>query len=204
MTLLINMKGDDKFYGKIKPDGVGDSNKLEHPAPPPNPMSNVALTNKLQREEATKRLTNNINDPNSKEKPTIQAELKVKDTQRLKNTKDLTFSERLTTFIDDPLGLNTAEPNQFVPDTEQRLQNREIVSGKTALQQVKNDLYDKPVEAVGDTASDISNRVMSFVETKAMQLVFLIAGVYLASKVIEGAGKSVSKKVEKKVSANLD
>ena len=130
MPPILNLKNDKQFYGEIKPAGIGNSNMLEHPAPPPNPMSNVRLTNKLQRETATRRLTDNINDPNSKELPTIQAELKVKDTFKLNRSDEMSYSERLTEFIDDPLGIVNSTPNKEVLDTEGKLQKRIIENKK--------------------------------------------------------------------------
>lgn len=196
MPPILNLKNDKQFYGEIKPAGIGNSNMLEHPAPPPNPMSNVRLTNKLQRDTATRRLTDNINDPNSKELPTIQAELKVKDTFKLKRSDEMSYSERLTEFIDDPLGISNSTPNKEVLDTEGKLQKRIIENthdNKPIISSGGGDV----VEAVSNAGSEIGNRVMDFASEKLFQLVLLLGGIYLASKVLEGAGNSVSKKTEK-------
>ena len=72
MPPILLLKGDKNFYGELKPKLNGDADLLEKPAPPPNPMSNVALTNDIQRAHATRRLTDNINDPNAKELPQLQ------------------------------------------------------------------------------------------------------------------------------------
>lgn len=196
MPPILNLKNDKQFYGEIKPAGIGNSNMLEHPAPPPNPMSNVRLTNKLQRDTATRRLTDNINDPNSKELPTIQAELKVKDTFKLNRSDEMSYSERLTEFIDDPLGIVNSTPNKEVLDTEGKLQKRIIENthdNKPIISSGGGDV----VEAVSNAGSEIGNRVMDFASEKLFQLVLLLGGIYLASKVLEGAGNSVSKKTEK-------
>jgi len=79
---MLLLKGDKNFYGELKPKGSVDPQQLERPPPPPNPMSNVKLSNPLQRQNAVERITADINNPSdlgSSEDPTIQAELRSKD-----------------------------------------------------------------------------------------------------------------------------
>ena len=45
MRPALLLKNDKDFYGKLKPTSVSTNQELEPPAPPPNPMSNVKLTN---------------------------------------------------------------------------------------------------------------------------------------------------------------
>lgn len=75
----------------------------------------------------------------------------------LPNVKDLgeapsqpTIMSRVAGFIDNPLGVDSSKNME----TEARLerQGREVVSGTQAVNQVKNDLIDKPTEAVVDSA----------------------------------------------------
>jgi len=192
MPPALLLKGDKDFYGSLTPSGLADPQKLERPPPPPNPMSNVKLSNQLQRDSATSRITADISTPEnlgSSEDPKIQAELNRKDIEKLKSKDDL--YSRMVKFIDDPTGTN--EDKSVVPDTEMRLQNREIVAGTPAVLQVKNDLIDKPVEAIEDTASEISKNITNYINDKLFMAVVLVGGIYLAGQFLQGAGKSMNK-----------
>jgi len=104
MPPILNLKNDKKFYGTKDPAPGGDISKLEHPAIPPNPMSNVKLSNKIQRENAVERLTKDINTVDNleaKEKPVNQGELIAKDVEKLKKTNDL--GSRLVSFLQSPI-----------------------------------------------------------------------------------------------------
>jgi len=197
MPPALLLKGDKDFYGSLTPSGLADPQKLERPPPPPNPMSNVKLSNQLQRDSATSRISADISTPEnlgSSEDPKIQAELNRKDIEKLKSKDDL--YSRMVKFIDDPTGTN--EDKSVVPDTEMRLQNREIVAGTPAVLQVKNDLIDKPVEAIEDTASEITKNITNYVNDKLFMAVVLVGGLYLAGQFLQGAGKSMNK--SKKIS----
>jgi len=192
MPPALLLKGDKDFYGSLTPSGLADPQKLERPPPPPNPMSNVKLSNQLQRDSATSRISADISTPEnlgSSEDPKIQAELNRKDIEKLKSKDDL--YSRMVKFIDDPTGTN--EDKSVVPDTEMRLQNREIVAGTPAVLQVKNDLIDKPVEAIEDTASEISKNITNYINDKLFMAVVLVGGIYLAGQFLQGAGKSMNK-----------
>jgi len=192
MPPALLLKGDKDFYGSLTPSGLADPQKLERPPPPPNPMSNVKLSNKLQRDSTTSRITADINTPEnlgSSEDPKIQAQLNRPDIEKLKSKDDL--YSRMVKFIDDPMGVN--EDKSVVPDTEMRLENREIVAGTPAVLQVKNDLIDKPVEAIQDTASEITKNITNYVNDKLFMAVVLVGGLYLAGQFLQGAGKSMNK-----------
>jgi len=199
MPPILLLKNDKNFYGELKPKGTADPQKLERPAPPPNPMSNVKLSNEFQRENAVERITRDINTPEnlgSSEEPTIQAELNKKDILKLQNEDDL--YSKFVKFIDDPMGVN--DDKSVIPDTEMRLKDREIVGGTNfdGLRQVRNDLIDKPLEAAEDTVKEISQNVSKYVNDKLFMAVVLVGGIYLAGQFLQGAGKSLgkSKKLE--------
>lgn len=198
MPPILLLKGDDKFYGTLKPEKGGDYQKLEKKALPPHPASDIALTNNFQREQGQIRMTENINDPDATERdpPKSSAELNIKDIKKLQTSKDVSgFSQ----FINNPLGLNMEESME----TEARLerQGREVAGIEVdsqglnfvGLKQVRNDLIDKPAEAVVDTATDYGNRAMAFVETKGLQLVALLGGLYLAGQFLRGVGSNPGK-----------
>jgi len=199
MPPILLLKNDKNFYGELKPKGTADPQKLERPAPPPNPMSNVKLSNEFQRENAVERITRDINTPEnlgSSEDPTIQAELNKKDILKLQNEDDL--YSKFVKFIDDPMGVN--DDKSVIPDTEMRLKDREIVGGTNfdGLRQVRNDLINKPLEAAEDTVKEISQNVSKYVNDKLFMAVVLVGGIYLAGQFLQGAGKSLgkSKKLE--------
>jgi len=199
MPPILLLKNDKNFYGELKPKGTADPQKLERPPPPPNPMSNVKLSNEFQRDNAVERITRDINTPEnlgSSEEPTIQAELNKKDILKLQNEDDL--YSKFVKFIDDPMGVN--EDKSVIPDTEMRLKDREIVGGTNfdGLRQVRNDLIDKPLEAAEDTVKEISQNVSKYVNDKLFMAVLLVGGIYLAGQFLQGAGKSLgkSKKLE--------
>ena len=180
------IENDKKFYGSIKPSGVGDPNKLEYPAPPPNPASKIPLTNDLQRNIETEKLTADLSTAENLEArvkpPAPSSELNIKDTKKIELSG---FSK----FIENPLGLDQSKSME----TEARLdrQGREVVGfdeqgpNWDGLRQVRNDLVDKPIEAVGDTVAS----AYGFVENKIVQGVLLLGGIYLASIVVNNITK---------------
>jgi len=190
MPPILLLKGDKNFYGELKPAGSADPQKLEKPPPPPNPMSNVKLSNEFQRNNAVNRITKDINTPEdlgSSEDPKLQAQLNRPDIEKLKDKDDL--YSKMVRFIDDPMGVN--EDKSVIPDTEMRLKDREIVAGTPALLQVRNDLIDKPIEAIEDTASEISKNITKMVNDKLFMAVVLVGGLYIAGQFAAGAGRSI-------------
>lgn len=188
MPPILLLKGDKNFYGELKPKPNGDADLLEKPAPPPNPMSNVALTNTFQRDSATRRLTENINDPNAKELPQLQAELNVKDIKKFNNKKDVSESlgSQFTSFLQRPI---VAVSDETKREQEQReLQRIGITDDNLAENQIR---------PVGEVPSELGNRALNFIENKGIQLVMVLGGIYLAGQFLGGAGKGIiSKKSE--------
>ena len=193
------LQSDRNFYGNLVPKPNQDPvNTLENSALPPNPMSNVPLTNNLQQSIAVNKLSNDLNtntNLDSKVKPPpISSELNQKDTKRYDSNKEISSFARFSNFIDNPLNMD----NDKNMETEARLekQGREVVgfdrrSGPNldGIRQVRNDLIDKPGEAVIDFAKDTFN----FVENKLVQAVMLVGGIYLASIVVNNITKKSSK-----------
>jgi len=198
MPPILLLKNDKNFYGELKPKGTADPQKLERPAPPPNPMSNVKLSNQFQRDNAVERITRDINTPEnlgSSEEPTIQAELNKKDILKLQNEDDL--YSKFVKFIDDPMGVN--EDKSVIPDTEMRIQrgkedgSKTLLVGKEAVEDVRQGI----VAPAGEVVSDISDSVSKYVNDKLFMAVVLVGGIYLAGQFLQGVGKSAkSKKLE--------
>lgn len=199
MPPALLLKGDKDFYGSLTPSGIADPQKLEKPPPPPNPMSNVKLSNQFQRDSTTSRITADINTPEnlgSSEDPKIQAQLNRPDVEKLK-TKDDLYS-KMVKFIDDPMGVN--EDKSVVPDTEMRISkgvqegSKKLLYGNEAVQDVREGI----VAPAGQVVSDVSDSVVKFVNDKLFIAVLLVGGIYLTGQFLQGAGKSLgkSKKLE--------
>ncbi len=194
MPPALLLKGDKDFYGSLTPSGIADPQKLEKPPPPPNPMSNVKLSNQFQRDSTTSRITADINTPEnlgSSEDPKIQAQLNRPDVEKLK-TKDDLYS-KMVKFIDDPMGVN--EDKSVVPDTEMRISkgvqegSKKLLYGNEAVQDVREGI----VAPAGQVVSDVSDSVVKFVNDKLFIAVLLVGGIYLTGQFLQGAGKSLTK-----------
>jgi len=194
------LEGDRNFYGNLVPKQNPDPvNTLENSALPPNPMSKIPLTNNLQQSIAVNKISNDLNtntNLDSKVKPPpISSELNQKDTKRYDSGKEMSGFAK---FIDNPLNID----NDKNFETEARLekQGREVVgfdrrSGPNldGIRQVRNDLLDKPAEAVIDTVNEFAKDTFNFVENKLVQAVMLIGGIYIASIVVNNITKKSSK-----------
>jgi len=183
MPPALLLKGDKDFYGSLTPSGLADPQKLERPPPPPNPMSNVKLSNKIQRENAVERLTADINtveNLESKEKPTNQGELVAKDVERLKKSNDL--GSRLVSFLQTPI----------VPVSEEAEKDQK----KREVQRIgltDDNLAENQVRPVGEVPSAIAQRGMDFIENKFIQVLVILGGIYIAGQFVGGVGKNLNK-----------
>lgn len=193
MPPILLLKGDKNFYGELKPAGSADPQKLEKPPPPPNPMSNVKLSNEFQRNNAVDRITKDINTPEdlgSSEDPKIQAELNKKDIEKLKNKDDL--YSKFVKFVDDPLGVN--EDKSVIPDTEMRIQkgreegSKPLLVGKEAIEDVRQGI----VAPAGEVVSDVSESITKYIDNKLFMAVLLVGGLYIAGQFAQGAGRAIS------------
>ena len=192
MPPVLLLKNDKDFYGTFKPKGKGDVGKLERPAPPPNPMNpSIALTTNESRENFKERVTENINAFDTREKPVSTDELRETNIKKLQNENDSVMN-RVVKFVNDPMGIN--DDKSVKPDTEMRLNKREIVGGTNldGLRQVRNDLIDKPLEAAEDTIKEVSVNISNFVNDKLLMAVVIVGGIYIAGQFAGGLGKSVS------------
>jgi len=182
---MLLLKGDKNFYGELKPKGSVDPQQLERPPPPPNPMSNVKLSNPLQRQNAVERITADINNPadlGSIEKPTIQAELRQKDIEKLKNQPD-TIGQKITKF----LTAHIAE----VSDTDRENQKRRVAArivGDESIAPATNE-----IRPIGEVPAQIGANIRDYIDNKLFMAVVIVGGVYLAGQFIQGAGKSIGK-----------
>ncbi len=183
MPPVLLLKGDKNFYGDLKPTGFSGENTLEHPAPPPNPMSNVKLSNPIQRENAVSRITQDLSVPDnlgSSEDPTLQAELITKDTKLLKESDDL--GSRFVKFLQEPL-VNTT------PEADINQKKREV----QRIGLTDDNLAENQIRPVGEVPLRAVERGFQFLENKALNIILLIGGIYVASQFAQGFGQSVGK-----------
>ncbi len=196
MPPVLLLKNDKDFYGTLKPKGKGDVGKLERPAPPPNPMNpNIALTTNEARQNFKERVTENIAGQDTREKPVSTDELRETNIKKLQNENDSVMN-RVVRFVNDPMGID--DDKSVKPDTEMRLNKREIVAGSDAVNQIRNDLIDKPVEAAEDTIKQVSDNISNFLNDKLFMAVVVVGGIYIAGQFASGMGNVArsSKKVK--------
>lgn len=185
MPPMLLLKGDKNFYGELKPKGSVDPQQLERPPPPPNPMSNVKLSNPLQRQNAVERITADINNPSdlgSSEDPTIQAELRSKDIEKLKNQQD-TIGQKITKFLTAPI--------VEVSDTDRENQKRRVAArivGDESIAPATNE-----IRPIGEVPAAAVNVVKDYIDNKLFMAVVIVGGIYLAGQFLQGAGKSIGK-----------
>lgn len=178
MPPILLLKGDDKFYGTLKPEKGGDYDKLEKKALPPHPTSDIALTNDFQREQGQIRMTENINDPDATERdpPKSSAELNIKDIKKLQTSNDL--GSRLVSFLKEPLV-------EVDTDTKQQQEKRELqrigVTDDNLAENQIRPVGEVPV-AVAQKGVAMAERGLAFLETKGLQLIMILGGIYIAGQ----------------------
>lgn len=176
MPPMLLLKGDKQFYGEINPAGSGNPEKLKKPAPPPD-LSNVPLTNEVQREN---RLTENIKDPYSREERESALEDKVVNVEKNKGEEDL--GSRFVKFLQTPL----VDVDEVSTKNQKQ---RELSRIGVAPEPVSNE-----VRPVGEIPMELGNRVMNFIEKELLKVVLLAGGLYLAGQFVQGIGQNVGKK----------
>ena len=176
MPPMLLLKGDKQFYGEINPPGSGNPEKLKKPAPPPD-LSNVPVTNEVQREN---RLTENIKDPYSKEERESALEDKVVNVEKNKGEEDL--GSRFVKFLQTPI----VDVDEVSTKNQKQ---RELSRIGVAPEPVSNE-----VRPVGEVPLELGNRVMNFIEKELLKVILLAGGLYLAGQFVQGVGQNVGKK----------
>ncbi len=199
MPPALLLKNDKDFYGTLKPVGSSTNQELQHPAPPPNPMSNVKLSNPIQRQNAVDRINRDLSVPEdlkSSENPEIQAELVVKDTAKLENTNDI--GSRIVKFLQEPLVKTTNEAD--INQKKREVQRIGLTDDNLAENQIRP-VGEVPMKAV-EKGGELVERGFKFLEDKAFNLVLLIGGIYIASQFASGVASNITR--PKKSSNNTD
>tara|TARA_E500000318_G_scaffold105519_1_gene112515 strand:- start:314 stop:889 length:576 start_codon:yes stop_codon:yes gene_type:complete len=172
MPPILLLKGDKQFYGELKPKGTGSADLLKKPAPPPDPVTDVPLTNEAQREN---RLTENIKDPYSREERKGESiEKDVKDVEKLKSSNDL--GSRFVSFLQTPI----VDVDEVSAKNQKQ---RELSRIGVAPEPVTND-----VRPIGEVPINLGNRVVNFIEKEFFKVILLAGGIYLAGQFIQGVG----------------
>ena len=186
MPPALLLKGDKNFYGELKPKGTVNPQELERPPPPPNPMSNVKLSNPIQRENAVERITKDLNNPadlGSSEDPTFQGQLQRPDIDKIKNEPD-TIGQKITRFLTSPI--------VEVSDTDRENQRRRAAArivGDESIAPPTNEI--RPVgEVPAQIGTDIVKGIGDYVNNKLFNLVLLVGGIYIAGQFVQGVAKS--------------
>lgn len=179
MPPVLLLTGDKDFYGSIVPEGKPNPEILDKPAPPPDTFSNVPVTNEVQR---NKHRTDNPADPNSRETPTFDADLKKKGIEDLKKKDDL--GSRFVKFLQTPI-VETSE------ESKQQQKKREVarITGDETQAPIINE-----VRPIGEVPIDLGNRVINFIEKELLKVVLLVGGLYIAGQFVQGVGQNVAKK----------
>lgn len=176
------LKGDKNFYGELKPAGSVNPQDLERPPPPPNPMSNVKLSNPIQRQNAVERISNDLNNPadlGSSEDPTFQGELQRPNIDKIKDVPD-SIGQKITRFLTAPI--------VEVSDTDRENQRRRSASrivGDESIAPATNE-----IRPVGEVPAAAANAVKEYINNKLFMAVLLIGGIYIAGQYVQGVAKS--------------
>ena len=183
MPPILLLKTDKSFYSDpFKETSKSNPDKdLQNVAPKSDTMSNVKLSNKLQRESVTNKLTENIHDPDSRENPEFTGELRKKDVEKLKSADDL--GSRFVRFLQDPIVPVSDEAKQ-----QQKKREVSRITGDETIAPVNNE-----VRPVGEVPMEIGNRVINFFEKEFLKVILLVGGLYIAGQAVQGLTASVGK-----------
>ena len=186
MPPILLLKGDKNFYGELKPAGSVNPQELEKPPPPPNPMSNVKLSNELQRENAVNRITNDLNTPadlGSSENPTYQGQLQRPDIDKLKGQDD-SIGSKITRFLTAPI----VEVDDDAREKQKRRVAARIV-GDESIAPATNE-----IRPIGEVPQQIGANIKDYINDKLFMAVLLVGGIYLTGQFVQGYAKSSGKK----------
>tara|TARA_S200002703_G_scaffold151117_1_gene150108 strand:- start:565 stop:1149 length:585 start_codon:yes stop_codon:yes gene_type:complete len=192
MPPILLLKTDKNFYSDpFKETATGNPDDLKNVAPKPDTMSNVKLSNKIQREKVTDRLTENIHDPDSRENPEFTGELVKKDVEKLKDADDL--GSRFVKFLREPIV-------QVSDETKKQQEKREVarITGDESQAPAQNML-----RPVGEVPMELGKRVVDFIEKEFLKVILLVGGLYIAGQAVQGFTKSVGSSRTKKGDLNV-
>jgi len=193
MPPMLLLKGDNLFYGKIKPEGIRkeeNSFNSDKPALPPNPLTTTSLTTKTARDFGTAKLTNEIENPNAgttkniiQETDNIQSKERKLDEYIEK--KDSSLGQQITNFLQTPL----VETSQEAKKTQRERERERIGVGNAP---VNNEIrpfgevpYNVSNEYIVKPVINFGNEILEGAEMKIIQAGLFFAGVYLLGEFLK-------------------
>jgi len=199
---------DEKMYKKKV--STNEGNLIMKSNVPPNPTTpSIRFRTKEAQRKAGEATTKAINDPSSNvgenkeaivdyEMEKLQGDNNVQDyikTDTNPDVKPASFTDRVTKFIDDPLGYKDMDAAVLKSDTEMRLDQEKrntgqsIKIGKEAIEEVSQELVAKPLNAASEGIGEIVKEASDFVKGSATQIMIGIVGIYLLGQFLQGVGE---------------
>jgi len=189
MPPILLLKGDNAFYGKIKPEGIRkeeNSFNSDKPALPPNPLTTTSLTTKTARDFGTAKLTNEIENPNAgttkniiQETDNIQSKERKLDEYIEK--KDSSLGQQITNFLQTPL----VETSQEAKKTQRERERDRIGVGTAPTTNEIRPIGEVPNEYIVKPVINFGNEIIEGAERKLFQAGLFIAGVYLLGEFLK-------------------
>jgi len=178
--------GDDRFYGKIKPEGQPLTNTLYSGTnkAPPNPLTpNIRYRTEKSQEIAKDKLNKELADPEPKAPETLDP---VKDQQGQKNNivenkedvkdyveKQKSLGQRFTDFLQGDI----VETTQGAKEQQKK---REL--GRIG---VAEDPIDNTIRPVGEVPFEVAKKAGDFLFGNIQQIFLLGAGLFLLSSFLQ-------------------
>ena len=189
MPPILLLKGDNTFYGKIKPEGnrkEENSFNSDKPALPPNPLSKTSLTTATSRNMGTLQLENEINNPNApSEKVQIKEENMIQSNERkldeYSQKKDVSLGQQITKFLQTPL----VETTEAEKKTQRERERERIGVGDAPVINEVRPIGEVPQKVVVEPVINFGNEILQGVENKLMKGVLFLAGVYLVGEFLK-------------------
>ena len=189
MPPILLLKGDNAFYGKIKPEGIRkeeNSFNSDKPALPPNPLTTTSLTTKTARDVGTAKLTHEIENPNAgtnkniiQETDNIQSKERKLDEYLEK--KDSSLGQQITNFLQTPL----VETSQEAKKTQRERERDRIGVGNAPINNEIRPIGEVPNEFIVKPVINFGNEIIEGAERKFIQAGLFIAGVYLLGEFLK-------------------
>ena len=208
MPPIAMLLKDDKMYKK---NGTKEGNIIHKSNIPPNPTTpTIRFRTKEAQRIAGEATTKAINDPDAGslgenkeaivdyEMEKLQGDNNVQDFVKNAGEQDVkpaSFTDKVTKFIDDPLGYKDMDPANLKADTEMRLDiekrntGQSIKIGKEAIEEVSEELIAKPLNAASEGIGEVVREGIDFVKGSATQIMIGIVGIYLLGQFLQGVGE---------------
>lgn len=191
MPPILLLKGDNQFYGSIKPPGERieqNSFNGNKPVLPPNPMSNTALTTSTSRKSATIQLENLINNPTAPIKKNLIKEdnlneINIRNLDKLNSENDLSLGQKFTNFLQNPI----IETND-IDNKKQKEREKERIIPSLKSNEIKNQIRpigEVPQKTIIQPAITAVGDIYNFTEDKVLKFIGILGAIYLLGEYIK-------------------